>query len=86
MVLTAAHTGKGPVSLLVFWKRLEGDKREKYWNLSLQLNADGQFHTYHLELKSSPEYRGLITGLAIEPSGSPQSGEEMAIQSIELKK
>ena len=86
LVLTAAYAGKEPMSLQVFWKRLDGDKRENNRNLSLQLNADGQFHTYHLELRKSPEYRGLITGLAIEPADSPRPGEQLAIQSVILNR
>lgn len=86
LALTAAHAGREPLSLQVLWKRLDGDKRENSKLLSLELKPDGQFHTYHLELKNSPEYRGLITGLVLEPSGSPRPGEELGIRSIKLGK
>ncbi len=62
------------------------DNFESKKSLSLKLDPDGKLRTYHLELNSSPEYRGLVTGLAIEPAGSPRPGEELAMQSIELKK
>ncbi len=82
--LKVAYTGQEPLTARVFWKRLGDDKFENSKSLSLQLNPAGQFHTYHLELKSSAEYRGLATGLAIEPAVSPRPGEKLAIQSIVL--
>jgi len=84
LAVTAAYTGEEPVSLQVFWKRLDEDNFESKKSLSLQLKPDGKPHTYHLELKSSPEYRGLVTGLAIELADAPRPGEELAIQSIIL--
>jgi len=45
-------------------------------------HPDGKFHSYHLNLAVSPEYRGLIIGLAIEPAGEPLQGDEIAIKSI----
>lgn len=84
LALTAAYTGKEPVSLQFFWKRLDDDKFENNKSLSLQLRPDGKFHTYHLELRRSPNYRGLVTGLGIEPADSSRPGEELAIQSIVL--
>jgi hypothetical protein len=48
----------------------------------LDLNPDGRFHACHLDLGSSAEYRGLITGLAFEPATQPRPGEEIAVKSI----
>ncbi len=84
LALTAGYTGKVPVSLKVFWKRLDEDSFESGKSLSLQLNPDGRLHTYHMELKGSPGYRGLITGLAIESDDSVRPGEELAIESVIL--
>jgi hypothetical protein len=84
--MTASFTGEEPVTLQVFWKRLDDDKFENKTSPSLQLNPDGKLHTYHLKLNGSPEYRGLVTGLAIEPTGSPRPGDELGIQSIGLNK
>jgi hypothetical protein len=50
----------------------------------VELNPDGQFHRHRLDLTSSPEYRGLIIGLAIEPFDQARPGEEIAIKSIVL--
>jgi hypothetical protein len=82
--LQAAYTGKKPITLRVLWKRLDEDRFDSQRSLSLELSPDGKFHTYHLELRSSPGYRGLLTGLALESVTQPGAGDELAIQSIAL--
>jgi len=68
----------------VFWKRLDDDrfdlKKSRTWNPI----ADGEFHTYRLNLAESPAYRGLITGLALEPIAEPRPGDRVVIKSIAL--
>lgn len=83
MRLRIAYTGPG-TSIRVFWKRLGDGSFDSQRSLSIPLNADGTFHTYPLDLKSSPNYRGLITGLALDPVHQPQPNGTIAIQSIEL--
>jgi hypothetical protein len=68
----------------VFWKRLDDEKWDTNKSLSMELNPDGRFQVYRLDLSRSPEYRGLIVGLAIELASPPHPGEEMAIRSIVL--
>lgn len=81
MDLEIAYTGEATTAR-IFWKRLDDDKYDPRKSLPLALNPDGKFHRYQLELASSPEYRDLITGLAMEPVPQPRPGEEMAIKSI----
>ena len=81
--LEIAHPG-GPATIRVFWKRLDDDKYDARKSLTLELAPDGQFHVYHLNLAAAPEYRGLITGLALEPVAPPRAGEELALKSIIL--
>jgi hypothetical protein len=81
MDLEIACTGQATTARL-FWKRLDDDKFDPRKSLPLDLNADGKFHTYHLEFASSPEYRGLIIGLALEPVAAARPDEEIAIKSI----
>lgn len=81
--LQIAYKGQGTTAR-VFWKRLDDDHFDATKSLSLTLNGDGNFHSYTLDLKSAPTYRGLLTGLAIEPVAQPQPGGTIAIQSIEL--
>jgi hypothetical protein len=68
----------------ICWKRLDDEKYDALKSLSLNLTSDGKFHRYHLNLASSPEYRDLIIGLAIEPVTQPRPREEMAIKSVTL--
>ena len=83
--LELAYTGQ-PTAARLFWKRLDDDHFDSKKSLALDLNADGRFHTYHLDLASSPEYRGLIIGLALEPVSSPRPGEEIALKSIVMSR
>ena len=68
----------------IFWRRLDDDKYDPQKSLSMDLASDGRFHKYHLDLASSPEYRDLIIGLAIEPVTQTRPGEESAINSVLL--
>lgn len=68
----------------IFWKRLDDDKYDARKSLALDLTPDGEFHKYRAKLASSPEYRDLLIGLAIEPAGKPRPGDEIAIKSIML--
>jgi hypothetical protein len=81
MDLEMAYTGRATTAR-IFWKRLDDDKSDAKKSLSLDLDPDGKFHKYHLDLASSPEYRDIIIGVAIEPATQPIPGEEMAIKSI----
>jgi hypothetical protein len=83
MDLEVASTGPTR-SLRIFWKRIDDDNFDSRKSLTIALNADGRFHTYHLDLASSPEYRGLLLGVAIEPVDPPHPGNEWAIKSIVL--
>ena len=67
-----------------FWKRLDDDDWNANKSLLMELNPDGQFHVYRLDLRRSPKYRGLIIGLALQPAKEPHPGEELTIRSIVL--
>jgi hypothetical protein len=74
---------KGPTSAArVLWKRLDDDRWDINRSVGMELNPDGQFRVYHLNLARSLEYRDLIVGLAIELVSQPHPGKEMAIKSI----
>ena len=81
--LEASYRGQ-PTKARVFWKRLDASALEASRSLPLELNPDGAFHTYRLDLSASAEYRGLIIGLAIEPVSAPLPGGELAIKSIRM--
>ncbi len=83
MDLEIAYTGKATTARIC-WKRLDDDHWDSQKSLGLNLNPDGKFHAYHLDLASSAAYRDLIIGLALEPVTEGRSGEGMAIKSIVL--
>jgi hypothetical protein len=72
--------------LTTAWKQLRDESYDERRSIDLQLIPDGKLHTYRVRLQDSPEYRGLIIELAIEPAGMPRPGDEMAIASIQLVK
>jgi hypothetical protein len=83
IALRLAYTGKATAAR-VYWRRLGDEGFDTARSLVLPLNADGKPHAYHVDLKNSPGYEGLLTGLAIDPVAQPQPGALMAIESIEL--
>ena len=83
MDLEIAYMGQATTAR-IFWKRLGDAEWHTRQSLGLDLNPDGKFHQYHLDLASSIEYRDLVIGVAIEPVAQPRPGEEMAIKSIVL--
>jgi len=82
--IKTVYNGQEPITLKVFWNRLDDPNFDGPKSLTLKFNPGRNYHTYHLALGSSPEYRGLITGLAIEPTNQPKPGDEIGIQSIAL--
>jgi len=74
----------GGSKVRIFWKRLDDDKFDVAKSLVVKSVPGGGFGVCHVDLAASPEYRGLITGLAIEPEGQPRAGAELAIKSIVL--
>ncbi len=83
LTLRLAYTGPA-TGLRIFWKRLDNDAFAAGRSLDLVPNPDGKFHRYELNLASSPEYRGLLIGLALEPLKQSHAGEELRIKSIVL--
>ncbi len=81
--LEIAYAGR-ETKARVFWKRHDDDQYDIKKSVELTLKPDGKFHKYSLNLASSPEYRDLIIGLAIEPCNEPRQDEEIAIRSIVL--
>jgi hypothetical protein len=78
-----AYRGMAATSRL-FWKRLDDDRSDAKKSRTWQLIPDGEFHSYRLNLAELPEYRGLITGLALEPVSEPRPGEQILVKSIAL--
>jgi hypothetical protein len=79
--LELAWRGKATTAR-VQWKRRD----DAQWNVAksqtLEMNPDGRYHTYRLNLAASPQYRDLIIGLALEPVVQPRPGEGLSIRSL----
>jgi len=70
--------------LRLYWKRLDDDQFDVRKSVTIEVKENGVFQTHRLDLGASPEYRGLITGLALEPDLATRPGEQIAIRSIRL--
>lgn len=84
MELEFAYSGPAMIAR-VFWKRWDADQYDAGRSLVFDLAPGGTVQTRRLNLAASPEYRGLITGLAIEPVPPPQPGGQLTIRSIVLR-
>ena len=83
MTLELACRGRA-TKARVFWKCLDKDANDPARSCVVSLVPDGKSHSYHLSLGALPDYRGLITGLALTPETQPTPGEQWAIKSIVL--
>lgn len=83
MELEFAYSGPATTARL-FWKRLDAEIYDPKRSLAFDLAPDGKVQTRRLNLSALPEYRGLITGLAIEPVTTPKPGGQIEIRSISL--
>ncbi|WP_422931578.1 hypothetical protein [Singulisphaera sp. PoT] len=85
LFIKAAYQGTGQDRAEVFWSVAgqEGFSGER--SLSFPIKADGAYHTYEVDLSSSPHYRGTITGLRFDPASAGAAGGEVRIESISWK-
>jgi hypothetical protein len=67
----------------VFWATWE-DKRPKHADLTII--PDGQYRTYELRVADSPDWRGAITSLRLDPVAKGLEGEWVKVQSIGFSK
>ena len=82
--LEISFRGKAEATFRLRWKRLENDRFDDRKSVTFELKADGECHSCEIDLGASAEYRGLITGLMIEPVTPLPEGDELAIRSIVL--
>ncbi|MBA3939041.1 MAG: hypothetical protein H0X38_16465 [Planctomycetes bacterium] len=84
-LLTVVLTWPGPTTTgRIFWTRSDARERDAAKSLPLPLLADPAAHTYRIDLGASPEYRGLIAGLAVDPCGEPHPGSTLVLHSVAL--
>jgi hypothetical protein len=68
----------------VFWKRSDAPEFDLTRSVSFAIIPDGKYHTYTVDLSASPEYRGAITGLRLDPVEHGGKGDYVRIRSISL--
>jgi len=54
--------------------------------VQFQVEPDGEFHTYEVDLSGSATYRGKIAGLRFDPVEAGAVGERVDIVFISFKK
>jgi hypothetical protein len=80
----AKVAGVGGLLIRVYWKRLDDDRVSLSKSMVLTLPDNGEYGFHRLNLAASPEYKGLIIGLAMETVEKPGSGAVIRIKSIAL--
>lgn len=68
----------------VFWS-MPGETFSASRRVGFAVIPDGEFHTYAVHLDSSREYRGVITGLRLDPGNGGRPGEYVDIASISYR-
>ncbi len=87
-VLEIAMAVEGPVEALrIEWAGQGQNQQPSSGALSFaELVRDGAGHTYSIDLSTSADYRGLITGLQIAPQSDKKENKQLVIRSIRLRK
>lgn len=83
-VQAAFHTGSNRAT--VFWTRADAPDFSDVRSLSFDVIPDGKPHRYQVNLSASPEYRGAITGLRLDPEPAGRVGDWVRLQAISLQK
>jgi hypothetical protein len=66
----------------VYWRTAESDNFTSERSVPLELIADGQPHTYTVDLGSAPGYQGAITGLRLDPIENSKEGDQIDLYSL----
>ena len=83
-VEAAFHTGGHSAQL--FWTRRDAPEFSESKSLRFEVNPDGQYRTYAVDLASSPEYRDAITGLRLDPEDAGRPGDFVRVRSIGFRR
>jgi len=70
----------------LFWRTHSEPGFAEQRSVSFQTRPDGQYHTYEIDLSSSPNYKGAITGLRLDPVSTGHKGDYIKIQYISWRK
>ena len=84
LLITAAFKCQSP-DAQVFWSRFGSPGFSEARSLRFKTVPDGQMRTYTVDLGSSEEYRGIITGLRIDPEPAGAPGDSTRVRSISFQ-
>jgi len=80
LYITAAYRASG-TNAQFFWS-VPGQGFAQERSVYFAAIPDGQYHTYTLDLSTSPTYQGTITGLRFDPSDGSDPGGYVEIASV----
>lgn len=66
----------------IFWSTLTAPGFDEKRSMTFPIIGDGKFRTYEVPLSSSVEYRGLITGLRLDPVPNGTPSDSLRVRSI----
>ena len=66
----------------VYWSRFNSPGFSEAKSIRFKTVPDGQMRTYTVDLGSSEEYRGMITGLRLDPESAGVPGDTVRLRSI----
>lgn len=69
----------------VFWTRHDAPRFGGERRIAFPVVGDGAYRHYEVDLTASPEYRGAITGLRIDPVGSGGPDQRVRVRAISLQ-
>lgn len=70
----------------LFWGTHSESAFTEQRSVSFETRPDGQYHTYEIDLSSSPHYKGAITGLRLDPVSTGHEGDYIKIEYISWRK
>lgn len=70
--------------LRIFWTRSDSPQFNETCVLTFPVTGDGEYHEYAFKLSSSEQYRGVVTGLRIDPETVGLPGKHAGFKRIWL--
>jgi len=81
-VLSIRMRSSADTAAQLFWATTVSSQSETN-SLRFDVTGDGQFHNYDVDLGQSPQWRGLVTSLRLDPACKP--GVEFALDHIRFR-
>lgn len=69
----------------LFWRTHSEHGFSEQRSAPFEIHPDEQYHTYEIDLSSSPNYKGAITGLRLDPVSTGHKGDYIKIDYISWK-